>query len=80
MADAVATHPVTVAPLIRGNKSAADVTRDVCGALDAKPTRPVVAWPRAFILGADAGRRGRLLSDRHGDRHLGIEQHRRVGV
>ena len=38
MADAVATHPVPVAPLIKGNKSAADVTRDVCGALDGKPT------------------------------------------
>ena len=38
MADAVATHPVPVTPLIKGNKSAADVTRDVCGALDGKPT------------------------------------------
>src|SRR5207253_4737234 len=29
---------IAYAPLIAGNKSAADVTRDVCGALDAKPS------------------------------------------
>src|SRR5437773_12186755 len=29
---------IAYAPLIAGNKSAADVTRDVCGALDARPS------------------------------------------
>src|SRR5262245_16775447 len=38
MAEAAAVRPVPVTPLIEGNKSAADVTRDVCGALDAKPS------------------------------------------
>src|SRR6185295_1315555 len=38
MADVAAVHPLRVAPLIAGNKSPADVTRDVCGALDAKPS------------------------------------------
>ena len=51
MADAVATHPVPVAPLIRGNKSAADVTRDVCGALDAKPT---LLWWLGLALSVSA--------------------------
>jgi len=37
VADA-AIHRLQVAPLIAGNKSGADVTRDVCGALDAKPS------------------------------------------
>src|SRR5262245_4638801 len=38
MAEAAAVRPVPVTPLIEGNKSAADVTSDVCGALDAKPS------------------------------------------
>jgi Ni/Fe-hydrogenase subunit HybB-like protein len=33
-----AVHNLTAEPLIAGNKSAADVTRDVCGALDARPS------------------------------------------
>src|SRR5574342_522218 len=37
-ANVAAVHGLRAAPLIAGNKSAADVTRDVCGALDAKPS------------------------------------------
>src|SRR5688572_26632213 len=36
--DVAAIQGLSEAPLIAGNKSAADVTRDVCGALDAKPS------------------------------------------
>lgn len=38
MADATAVHNLPVESLIAGNKSAGDVTRDVCGALDARPS------------------------------------------
>ena len=38
MADTAVVHHLPAAPLIAGNKSPADVTRDVCGALDAKPS------------------------------------------
>jgi Ni/Fe-hydrogenase subunit HybB-like protein len=38
VADSAVVHPLPLAPLIAGNKSPADVTRDVCGALDAKPS------------------------------------------
>ena len=38
MADGAAVHSVPLTPLIAGNKSAADVTREVCGALEAKPS------------------------------------------
>jgi len=38
VADAAAVHDLPAAPLIDGNKSAGDVTRDVCGALDARPS------------------------------------------
>ena len=37
-ADVNALRGLPVAPLIAGNKSAGDVTREVCGALDAKPS------------------------------------------
>ena len=38
MADATAVHNLPAEPLIAGNKSPADVTRDVCGPLDDKPS------------------------------------------
>src|SRR5436190_10296411 len=38
MAEAAAVHGNRLTPLIAGNKSPADVTREVCGALDAKPS------------------------------------------
>jgi len=38
VADAAAVHNLPAVPLIAGNKSPDDVTREVCGALDAKPS------------------------------------------
>jgi len=38
VADTAAVHDLPATPLIAGNKSAGDVTREVCGALDARPS------------------------------------------
>ena len=54
MADGVVVARV---PLIAGNKFAADVTRDVLGALDAQAVGPVVGRARAVAVGAAAGHR-----------------------
>jgi molybdopterin-containing oxidoreductase family membrane subunit len=51
VADAAALGALGAAPLIGGGKSAADVTREVCGALDAKPSG---VWWLGFGLSAAA--------------------------
>ena len=78
MANGVALARV---PLIGGNKSAADVTRDVVGALDAQAVGAVVGRSgavgrRRSLLGIGGDR----LSDRDRHRHLGPEPDGRVGV
>ena len=51
MAEAATLAHVPAAPLIAGRKSHADVTRDVCGALDAKPSG---LWWIGLALAASA--------------------------
>ena len=52
--DWLTPSPSRRVPLIGGNKSAADVTRDVVGALDARPSRAVVGRSGALGVGAAA--------------------------
>ena len=67
-------------PLITGDKTLADVTRDICAPMDWQTHRIVVGRVHCFGSGADSGCRDCLVSDRHGHRHLGTEQDRGLGV
>ncbi len=74
------SHSPLRPPLVTGDKTLGDVTRDICAPMDRRPTR---LWWTAFgvsLSALAAGCRGRVVSDRHRDRHLGAEQDGRLGV
>ena len=67
-------------PLITGDKTLADVTRDICAPMDGKPTG---LWWAAFIVSVLALILGVVTvwyQIATGHRHLGTEQDRRLGV
>lgn len=67
-------------PLIAGDKSLGDVTRDICQPLEGRPTR--LWWIGLAVAASGAPFRHRVgdLSDRHWDRCVGTQQNGRLGL